>query len=122
MPKSNRKPEPLDIVDDQSCSCATNCDGSEELPHDADCPVHGYGADGDIPYYFESPESSTIEQALYDPDTQTLRVTFKRGKGKTETYQYDKIEPMLWADFYSAPSKGSFFALNIRPRYVGRRT
>ncbi len=23
------------------CTCATNADGSDELPHDADCPLHG---------------------------------------------------------------------------------
>ena len=26
---------------DGECTCAMNCDGSPELPHDADCPVHG---------------------------------------------------------------------------------
>lgn len=24
-----------------TCHCAMNADGSKELPHDADCPVHG---------------------------------------------------------------------------------
>lgn len=30
--------------DGPACSCATNADGSGELPYDADCPVHGEGA------------------------------------------------------------------------------
>lgn len=26
---------------DARCSCAINADGSDDLPYDADCPVHG---------------------------------------------------------------------------------
>lgn len=54
-------------------------------------------------------ESSNIESAGHDGTT--LEVKF-RGSGKR--YQYKGVTPELFNEFMKAPSKGSFFAKNIR--------
>jgi hypothetical protein len=56
-------------------------------------------------------ESSNIASAGYDPKTRVLEVRF-RGSGRL--YRYNDVTPETHADFEKAPSKGSFFARNIR--------
>lgn len=76
----------------------------------------------ETPLSFESPESSTIERASYDPDTQTLTVEFKRApKDKTDTiYTYSGVSAETWEAFEQAPSKGTHFVKRIRPLHAGR--
>lgn len=73
----------------------------------------------DCPLSFESPESSTIEGAHYDPTTLTLTVNFKRQEKErtAAVYIFPDVPPQEWDDFLAAPSKGSFFARRIRPIY-----
>lgn len=69
-----------------------------------------------IPLSFESPESSLIRTARYDPDTLTLLVEFTAGK----TYGYSGITADTWASFAESISKGKHFNTFIRPYVVGR--
>lgn len=71
----------------------------------------------DIPLSFESPESSSLTGASYDPDCRQLTVEFKDGK----RYDYPGIEPQTWMAFMEAGSKGSYFMRNIRPLYAGKK-
>lgn len=72
----------------------------------------------DVPDSFESPSSSTITAASYDSGTETLSILFKR-KGGVKRYDYAKVNANLWAEFYQAESKGTFFGARIRPLYQG---
>lgn len=74
----------------------------------------------DVPNSFESPESSSIASAHYDPETETLSVHFKRGK-TIARYDYPKVPAGVWAEFAQADSKGTFFGARIRPLYEGTR-
>lgn len=73
-----------------------------------------------VPLQFESPESSTIHSAEYDPQTMLMSVLFKRPKAVLDRYDYDAFPAELWEKFTQAPSKGAFFSAYIRPFYTGR--
>lgn len=64
---------------------------------------------------FESPESSSIKSATYDPDTETLAVYFSTGN----IYDFYSFPSRLWTEFYLSASKGGFFARYIRTMYAG---
>lgn len=73
------------------------------------------------PLSFDSAaESKTIHRASYDPDTRTMRVSFKGPRGAKD-YSYAGISPELWIQFELATSKGKFFAEQIRPFYTGSK-
>lgn len=76
--------------------------------------------DDSIPLSFESPESSSIHSAWYDPDTRQMSITFKYGKTPTE-YRYGNVDLSLWTEFVQSKSRGSFVASRIRPMYNGSR-
>lgn len=82
--------------------------------------VHSAPVQSDIPGSFQSPESSTISQGVYDSSTQTLRIYFKRANGREDCYIYNKFPSEVWADFVNAESKGRFFQMCVRPSYAGR--
>lgn len=69
---------------------------------------------------FESPESSTIASATYDPDTETMKLWFKREGQDNDCYTFN-IPGKVWIDFEQAKSKGAHFARFIRPLYSGRK-
>ncbi len=71
-----------------------------------------------IPYYFTSPESSTIVDAAYHPDTETLCVKFRHDNS---IYCYGKFPHLLWEEFLTAPSKGKFFSSRVRPIFTGTK-
>lgn len=71
----------------------------------------------DVPLSFESPESSSVAGASYDPATLTLTVTLRPDK----TYTYNPIQLEKWRAFLDASSKGKFFQSAIRPFTVGRK-
>lgn len=74
----------------------------------------------DVPLTFQSPESSNIARAEYDPDCRQLSVEFKRqDKGASVTFLYPGFPLSLWIEFFQADSKGKFFASRIRPLYTG---
>lgn len=62
-------------------------------------------------------ESSNIQDAGYDADSGVLEVTFKNGR----RYRYVGVSSTLYENFMNAPSKGSFFAREIRPNFQGER-
>lgn len=70
---------------------------------------------------FDSPESSLIQEATYDPDTRIARVRLRPDRKHTtgKTYDYD-LPAKVWTEWTLAPSKGTFFSTRIRPMYAGR--
>lgn len=59
---------------------------------------------------FESPASSNIDGATYNPTTQELVVKFHGGR----SYRYHGVPRDLWDAFEDAESKGHFFAARIK--------
>ena len=72
----------------------------------------------EVPDSFTSPESSTIEQASYDPERRTLLVTFRHERMQ---YLYGEVPEAVWIEFYRAQSRGKFFQQRIRPVFGGVR-
>lgn len=97
MPKTNRQPKKAQRVEE----------------------VRSQPPQPDIPQSFESPESSTISQAIYDSSTEIMRIYFKRQGKDNDCYEYRQVPAILWADFAAADSKGRFFSERIRPHYRG---
>ena len=58
-------------------------------------------------------ESSAIARLNYDPDSRTLFVVFVDG----DLYAYFDVPEAVFDAFLSAPSKGRFFAEEVRGRY-----
>lgn len=71
----------------------------------------GYLIDA-TPEAFESPESSTIKEAMYYPASKLLIVVFR----ETGPYSFQGVEMKLWAQFKLAESKGVFLAEHITGR------
>lgn len=71
------------------------------------------------PEVFESPESSNILGAEYDPKSQWMQITFKSKSGEGRRYNYADVPQDLWDMFKTAGSKGGFFTTEIRDRYKG---
>ncbi len=61
--------------------------------------------------------SQVIRDATYDDRSRTLFINFVSG----ELYAYLAVEPETWAQLRAAPSRGRYFARNIRTRYRYRR-
>lgn len=59
-------------------------------------------------------DSSVIEYATYDHGSETLRIEFKR-TGKE--YEYRGVPSEVAEKYLRAPSKGRFFATEIKPNY-----
>jgi lysyl-tRNA synthetase class 2 len=55
-------------------------------------------------------ESTNISSVEYDQTAQTCDVEFNTGR----TYRYSNMTPELFKAFMDAPSKGGYFAMNIR--------
>ncbi len=56
--------------------------------------------------------SSFIENAWYSQKTETLTLEIRGQK-----YQYENVPPLVWEEFCSAESKGSFFNKRIRNQF-----
>lgn len=86
---------------------------------EVDGEMHGFPSN--VIESFDSPESSNISSAAYDPEKQHLSVSFKSHTGGTATrvYSYSGVSPALWREFVQAKSKGKFFAEAIRPMFAG---
>jgi KTSC domain len=61
-------------------------------------------------------DSSAILRIRYQPQGETLLVTFITGK----TYAYDGVPASLYDAFLAADSYGQFFNAHIRDRYSYR--
>lgn len=57
--------------------------------------------------------SSNLASVGYDPDSETLEITFK----SSGTYVYFGVPHSAYAGLMSAYSKGSYFAAHIRDYY-----
>ena len=60
----------------------------------------------------DSIESNKVAKVGYDPETQTLAVTFPRGTGAI--YHYPNVEQATYDKFMAAESIGKFFGANIQ--------
>lgn len=58
-------------------------------------------------------ESSNLTDAVYDTETRTLTVTFKKG-GK---YLYEEVPWEIFTKLRTSPSQGSFFSKEISKSY-----
>lgn len=58
----------------------------------------------------QSVSSSSIVSVGYDAASETLEIEFQNGS----TYQYYNIGQSTFEEFMTAPSKGKFFAYQIR--------
>lgn len=66
---------------------------------------------------FISVQSSNISGVHYDPQTSVLTVEFTSGA----RYQYAGVPQDEYDGLISAPSKGQYFAANIRDSYTHTR-
>lgn len=66
---------------------------------------------------FESPDSSSVESASYNPLTEHLTVVLRPGK----VYVYTGVTQDMWTAFEGAASKGQYFSAFIRPHFKGIR-
>ena len=58
-------------------------------------------------------ESSNIQSAGYSPAEHRLQIEFKSGG----VYDYEDVPPKVYEEFTEAPSKGRFFAQNIKGHF-----
>lgn len=58
--------------------------------------------------------SSHIDTVAFDPDTDTLTVTFASG----ESYDYMNVPPQVYRAFTAAGSAGQYFQRHIKGRYA----
>jgi hypothetical protein len=65
----------------------------------------------------ENVQSSNLVSVGYLPENKILEVEFKGGT----IYQFDQVPPEVWAEFQKAPSKGQWFAAEIKNRYTHRK-
>lgn len=61
--------------------------------------------------------SSNLSSAAYEPDTETLSLTFQ----DDSTYQYMNVPGHVYRDLTLAPSAGSYFHRNIKGKYPYER-
>ena len=73
----------------------------------------------EIPMSFVSPESSNIAGASFNPETSTLVVQFRGHIGQPDRlYAARDFTLAQWQMFLDAPSKGKFFAEQIKPLFT----
>lgn len=53
--------------------------------------------------------STNLDTGQYDADTKTLTITFLKG----QSYQWDRVDPVMWDRLKSAPSAGIFLRENF---------
>lgn len=61
--------------------------------------------------------SSSVASVGYDPKSQMLELEFHSGS----VYEYREVPPEVFRDLMEAPSKGRFFASEIRGQYPSTR-
>jgi hypothetical protein len=65
----------------------------------------------------ERVSSSSIGSLGYDRSSSTMEVEFKDGR----IYQYFDVPEVIFREFLTAPSIGSFFQQNVRGQFVYSR-
>ena len=67
-------------------------------------------------------QSSNIAAVAYDLHRQVLEVEFIGRKGAANSvYQYIAVPPAVYERFMQSPSKGSFFAAEIRGKFSSQK-
>lgn len=61
--------------------------------------------------------SSSVASVGYDPKSQTLEIEFTSGS----VYDYSEVPPEVFQGLMKAPSKGRYFANEIRGQYPSSR-
>lgn len=90
-------------------------------PHDPGMSAQPCGCDAGAGHncenhQFDSPESSNVVRAGYNPVAGECTVTFKSG------WKYRAaISPTLWEEFKNAPSKGGFYQQHLKDHFVWTR-
>ena len=64
-----------------------------------------------------SVSSSSVASVGYDPETRTMEIEFHSGS----VYEYQEVPPEVFQALMEAPSKGRFFANEIRGQYPSSR-
>jgi hypothetical protein len=64
-----------------------------------------------------SVSSSSVASVGYDPKTETLELEFHSGS----VYEYSEVPPEVFRGLMEAPSKGRYFANEIRGQYPSTR-
>jgi KTSC domain len=62
-------------------------------------------------------ESSNVYGLSYDLHAQEMFVQFKNKGSAGSVYRYIAVPPEVYQSFMNSPSKGSYFASQIRNRY-----
>jgi hypothetical protein len=62
--------------------------------------------------------SSNLMAMGYDPNSGELQVQFRNG----EIYSYQNVPPEVYDALLNAPSKGTYFAFNIRNQTIYQPT
>lgn len=57
--------------------------------------------------------SEALQGAAYEPETETLTVTFRSGS----SYDYEGVPEGIWQQFKEAASAGTFWRNNIKDVY-----
>ena len=65
----------------------------------------------------KSVSSSSVASVGYDPRSQTLEIEFHSGS----VYDYEEVPPEIYQGLMEAPSKGRYFANEIRGQYPSTR-
>ncbi len=60
------------------------------------------------------PGSSALSSAAYDPDTQSLTISFRNG---STSYTYPSVPPDVWEQLQSADSPGRFWRDSIKDQF-----
>lgn len=69
----------------------------------------------------DTPESSTVAWASYDPASTTFQIAFRRrGKDTLAVYETSQMPLGVWEAFKGAVSKGGFYNLQIKPVFMLR--
>ena len=66
---------------------------------------------------WETPNSNNIATVVYDDDTRTGTITFRRGGA----YTVDSIDKSVLEEMASSPSPGSYFARHVKNTYRVRK-
>lgn len=61
----------------------------------------------------QSFNSAALSDATYDPNDQTLEVTFQSG----DSYVLQGVDPNVWAQMKAAPSVGKFWNSILKGRF-----
>jgi KTSC domain len=65
----------------------------------------------------KSVSSSSVTSVGYDSETRTLEIEFNSGS----VYEYNEVPPEIYQGLMEAPSKGRYFANEIRGQYPSTR-